>query len=743
MSARDILRSTEKSALIKNQIISNVVGKKSKKSGGRKGKISAAAFITAIIVIVVVFFSSGNLIPAAISDRLIESTDVQYADAVESKAVVFQQALATGDVPDNTAAKLRENNVLVGYINENGDFVEVNKANFSLGLKIGDKFIDANSFINEFNNNVSLYDAFNEATYSRAAYYYDDSAKTVFRKIGTNRNNFSDEEDFEETMSDIVGKGSNININSVSLVEKQRTNEQGNAETYYAYEENGTSASSSQYSAEDLINSVSNKNTASSSAEATLATANTINIADKISKEQKSSLFFLAFMENISKMKAGEGSDSRVNEAMNYLYKSSDSEVVDVDTGELIPVSGSMLESPSLYAILSDENMNVSDVKNYSSDRILKTVENQLGASDAYSSINNTVASSSNKISGSIGRLNTGNETASSEILNIVSPTISSSLINNSFDDINGGIYGGELLVEGAVNVGKSLAKASGATAGDDYAVKSYARLTGSILALDAEVDRMNRSPFDITSKNTFLGSIIYKFAIGIRNNNTFLGRALSFSSVVSNSILGILPTSHADDSKNSYLTNFGDCETINNIGAVGSASCSEIATFDTSTLDNIFNDAGFLEFINNNTTLDGNGKRTINQGSVLAKFILYNNERVTPIGVIDGGILNSLKQELSSITPQFNILSMVESLLSSSDNNDRIASGAAFVNSSSNPDWATYKYAQRYVSLARATESLRQYDGSSVAYNNLYGFEGDENPVVAFLNNYYMLANR
>ena len=61
MSARDILRSTEKSALIKNQIISNVVGKKSKKSGGRKGKISAAAFITAAIVIVVVFFSSGNL----------------------------------------------------------------------------------------------------------------------------------------------------------------------------------------------------------------------------------------------------------------------------------------------------------------------------------------------------------------------------------------------------------------------------------------------------------------------------------------------------------------------------------------------------------------------------------------------------------------------------------------------------------------------------------------------------------
>ena len=88
-------------------------------------------------------------------------------------------------------------------------------------------------------------------------------------------------------------------------------------------------------------------------------------------------------------------------------------------------------------------------------------------------------------------------------------------------------------------------------------------------------------------------------------------------------------------------------------------------------------------------------------------------------------------------------VLDMIKSFLGTSDNSKRIASGAAFVNSSNNPDWQTYKYAQRYVSLARATENLNRFAGDSTAYNHILYFEGDENPVMAFLNNYYKVANR
>ena len=117
-----------------------------------------------------------------------------------------------------------------------------------------------------------------------------------------------------------------------------------------------------------------------------------------------------------------------------------------------------------------------------------------------------------------------------------------------------------------------------------------------------------------------------------------------------------------------------------------------------------------------------------------MARFIDYNNDRITPIGVTDGGILESLNGGGFGRIPFISdILSMITTWLETSDEERMIASGEAFVNSDSNSDWQTYKYAQRYVSLARATESLRQYDGDNMAYSKIKYFEGTENPVVAY----------
>ena len=732
MSAEEILKVSEAAALKENQIIANVNGKKQVKKVGKKTGLGAAAFITAMLLVFLFFFSSGNIIPSAISERLIEETDVQYADAVASKMLVFQQALQAGDIPDNTATILKENGVLVGYL-QNGEFVENNKSGMSSVLLFDGEIITASDFVTKVNSDARLYDAFTKATYSRAAYYYDDSAQEVFKRIGTNRNNYTADSDFDEVMSSLVGEGSNINVNNVTLVEK----EDENGEKYYEYELVGTNASSSS-DAVALIESVSTKNTATSSVEATMNAADELNTADAISKKQRSELLFVAFMENISKMKAGEGSESKINEAMNYLYRESETSVVDTRTGEVITVKGSMVESPSLYAILSGEKISVEAVENYSSDRILKTIENQLGLTEASeATLDGTVASSDSGVKGSIGRfISSGGEAADTSALSTVAYTIDSSLINNSFETIDG-IKGGEMLVEGAVNVGAELAKASGATVGDAEAVKSYARLTTSVLALDAEADRLNRSPFDIASRNTFLGSIVYNIAINIQTNSLFQQFSSIFR-VVGYTVGEILPTASAEDGTERYLANFGDCERIESIGAVGSATCSQIATFDTSTLNNTFSDAGFIAFVEENTTLNENGVRTINKDSALADFIKYSVGGTMITGVIDGGILDSIVNNSSSVPFVSNILSMIKTFLGASESDKKIASGESFVNSSSNSDWETYKYAQRYVSLARATEALRQYADDETAYTYIKFFEGEENPVIAFLEEYY-----
>ncbi len=732
MDAEKVLRENEHSALDNNQIVSSVKGKKISINGSKKIKnFTAAGFITALIVVFAMLFGSGNMIPSAISERLIEETDVQYADAVESKKLVFQQALKNGELPDDTTRVLGEHGVKVGYM-ENGEFKEKNKTNGELVLKLNNKIITADDFVKEVNNNLELYEAFDSATYKRAAYYFDDAAEKVFRKIGTDRNNYTDESDFNEVISEKMGKGSNIEVSSASL----EKDENGN----YSIKEKGSSNSNGDV--KTFIEGVKNNNKSLTVNESTLNTADSLKVADTISKEQRSSLFYALFMENISKMKAGEGNESKINEAMNFLYEESESEIVDTETGEIIKTYGTALDSPSLYAVLSGEKMNAENAKNYSSDRILKTIENQIGE-NGNSTIKNTVASTSTKTTGSIGKLiSLGIESASEALINLVSPTVSSSLINNSYDTIRG-VNAGEFLVEGAVNTSRMLAQASGATAGDEETITQYARLNSKVLAMDAKVDRMRRSPFDITSKNTFLGSIVYNFAImASLNSSGVVGRVSSIISSTNAAVSALIPGVYADESSG-YLTSFGDCETYNTIGAVGSAQCSWNATFDTSTLNDTFNDVGFKNFVEANTTLSSSGSRTINNNSILADFILYNNERNTPLGVADGGILDSLNNNSGSVGFLSSVLELLEKFIGASDSDKRIATGAAFVNSSSNDDWETYKYAQRYVSLARATDALRQFSGNSTAYNNIIYFEGNENPVIAFLDNYYNLAQK
>ena len=698
MSAEEILKASERSA-----ITNHVTGKVAIKNHAKVKSFGAIGLVTLIIVALAIVFSFGNLIPAAISERLIEATDVQYADAVESKILVFQQALASGDVPANTVKRLEAQGVKVEGSN----------------LVFKGETISAGNFVNKVKSDVNLYKAFTAATYDRAAYYYDESAEMVFKKIGTNRDNYTASSDFDAVMTGLVGKGSNINVSNVGLVEK--TDEKG--KKYTEYEVIGENAGSNGASAEDFVRIVSENNLDEDEFKATMDATTALNNADIISKEQKSAIFYMAFMENISKMKAGEGNSSKINEAMNYLFRETESSVVDTKTGEVIKTKGSMLESPSLYAILSGEKVNVNEVTNYASDRVLKTVGNKSGFDNVSNDTrDSTITSAAEKTKGTIGRYLVSGETAANyDSLSSVVPTINDSMVNNGFETI-GGIYGGEMLVEGAVNVGRMLAKSSGSTVGDGNSVKEYARLTSDILAMDAEVDRMERSPFDITSPNTFLGSIVHKIATS--------GVLKVFGG-------SITTKTFADDKSTNYLSNFGDCKTIGSIGGVGTATCSEIDTFDTSTLNDTFNDPEFNAFVEENTELE-DGKRTVKKDSVLADFIKYNNERITPIGVMDGGILEAIQNKSSKIPFISSIISLIKAWLGASEEDKAVATGKVFVNSSSNPDWGKYKYAQRYVSLARATDALRQYDGDETAYTNLKYFEGSENPVVAFLTEYY-----
>ena len=84
-----VLRGSE---LVATNFKSSVTGKTPIKSN-KKRSFGALWLVIAALVVFGVMFGAGNLLPSMISERLIETFDMQWADAVESKIIVFQQAL--------------------------------------------------------------------------------------------------------------------------------------------------------------------------------------------------------------------------------------------------------------------------------------------------------------------------------------------------------------------------------------------------------------------------------------------------------------------------------------------------------------------------------------------------------------------------------------------------------------------------------------------------------------------------
>ncbi len=739
MSAEEELRQNEEAAINNSQFISHVGGKKQISSkGGSKliKKFSATGVLIGILVLLAFIFTSGNIIPSTIMMKLLNVSDSQYyANEKVSKQLVFQWMMKSGEIPKDEVEILKQRNVLVGY-EENGEFIETNSADRELSLKMNNKIISSDQFMKEVSTNVELYDDIDEATYGRAPMYDNETTKRILEEYGLSKNDF--DTSFNDTMAEKLSDGSDVVIGTVSFNDGQSNNENNLS---VDGEVTSTNSRSSEY-----INAVSEQTTATTETQATLDSAASLALADTISLEQRATKFYILMMQAFSRMIAGDGKSSINNEQMNYLSHS-DKTISINEKGEQVVSVGSPLESPSFRAIFQDTSIDPKSVSNYSSDRIILLTENVTNTKTSNSTIINTVSSVTSKIRGFITRLLPGgNKTANKAVLSLSEPIINSSLENNGFDTIKG-IYAGELLVQGAVTTGSKIARIRGGSAADANAIHAYLKFNNTILAMDAAADRLHRSPFDITSKNTFLGSIVYKFAMSFYNNRKLFGIFNTVSSIINttkNSIIGLIPGVYADDINN-YLSVFGDCRRVGSIGAEGSVGCSEIDVFDPSTLNDPFNNPDFIAFTEKNTELNESGTRIVKENSDLENYIKYNNERVTPLGVTDGGILESLssEQNSSSISLVSNLVQMVKSFINSPDSNKKIATGEAFLNSASNPKWQTYKYAQRYVSLAKTIASLREFSSYPTAFNNIQYFEGEIDPVTAFTNHYHQVAER
>lgn len=158
--------------------------------------------------------------------------------------------------------------------------------------------------------------------------------------------------------------------------------------------------------------------------------------------------------------------------------------------------------------------------------------------------------------------------------------------ITRDFTEVFGEDYG-NALVKGSSSLMAKNHQASGGSPGNDAMLALFHQEQQSILAYESQQERNTLSPFDISSQNTFLGSIIYRFSTLSNSliSRSALSSILSFKSILSNSTSQLLPTSSALG-ETSFIRSYGHCPELEAIGARGDAFCNPYYITDLTTIE-------------------------------------------------------------------------------------------------------------------------------------------------------------
>lgn len=783
MPGASYFRSSEQAALAGPRTFYTGTGKlptvsKVSLTGKRKRGGFAALIVTLLIGIGGGAFlsSSNSLLAPAMEALFTEKTDTQYTSSTLRTRKIIQYMLK-GDYPVNHSwlgankynhfsstfkRRLANNNIeVVG----SGSNKTLRYTNPTTNQTID---VSADDFDTIFRDNLDFRDAYTTSTRGRVANFFDTAANRIYQKLGISRNLFddyrqtgdadADMDNYRDTMSEKF-EGSETDLGNFGQ-ETYEDPETGETEVdpnpELAGNDSATSGSAPDAEAEvranGFLSSVVDKiGDVSNWACAFLNVGNMIAVAVAANEIYQSINYFMGLMENISKMKAGEGDESAVNSVLNFMSTPATANVEDYQNAQANPngknttvnlseteVSGTPLEAKGVQLILANAPTSASSTANYSLERSSKVILGALttsGATMTTCAITQGVASIAaiavNLVPGAgllktLGGvfvkavISTALSVALGAFLGFMIPTIAQALFTNVFENATG-IPAGELFARGAsasnTRVGRS---GSGQSLSSADAAIAYNQATNIVLAQDAELDRYNHSPFDTTNQNTFFGSIAYSLLpITTSSQATSLASLLR---TTSNSLSSLIGSVSAAGEGTTYMTTFGDCPNLESIGAKGDIYCNPITTTDTSTINIEPDDATYTSWIENNVNCDDEDNCEIKDDTNLAYYVSYCTERDSPFGIADANIMNEFSPTddagiVGSFLENLPILGDILGVAESAEiiNNMGWITGSNCVNTESNTNWNTeYKYYQRYVEDQRILTQLGAYEGET-----------------------------
>ncbi|MBR3052108.1 hypothetical protein IKG60_00620 [Candidatus Saccharibacteria bacterium] len=589
------------------------VGKKSK---FKMAKISAAAAIVLLVAMVAVavatiggpLFMIGNL-DFNLQDALGFTGTIGILE--KQAEYVVDDEMARGEVPDKLAGKLAAHGLTVGQVASNGDFVRTNVyladidelkdvavlGNFQtqateegqLAMLYDDKVIRAGEFVAAVESNPVMYAEFSAALEIGALYWYESSdVQSALSEAGVTRSLFAnwvdkgDEEENEKQFREIIEGGidgsSDVEVGGWDLY--TTTTGEGDTEHTEEVTVDGAEKISGGDSGAGIVSGLASRIKDDSTEIATDKAAQLLNTAVSASEPWKAAKIFMMIEESIQQARI-EGNGA-VNYVMNLLNEETEVEYTDVTTGQTVKTKDSILTTPNFVAAVSAGKYSKSEAANFSRDGVLLAAK----MSDGGIIQDTVVATDGQKQSRGVLKMGHSAE-ASADALSVVNDRIDVAMVQKN-SDIVASIIGGNYALEGGANLSNMVNKKAVAAMGsDEETITAYHQEVKEVLARKAEAERATKSPFDISSPYTFMGSLARSLAnVIVRNNASGNGGSVvaTIASLTGESMKSTVGNVIADGKDDSYEMTHGEhCETVNGAAGVeGDIYCNAQTTIST-----------------------------------------------------------------------------------------------------------------------------------------------------------------
>lgn len=419
-----------------------------------------------------------------------------------------------------------------------------------------------------------------------------------------------------------------------------------------------------------------------------------INQAARAIKVAQTLNFVTSVLEAIDRVKLGEGNSAAMNYFMEGMSKRGDTVLKEGDTEVVLRENTSTWESPALGQLYGDKAVSSDDpvAQKHNTDGAIATGLKANGAWWGVAELAQSVADAGGSVTGwrvcattqafssllglvqdiakyrHVVEAATGPvgwivgavdltasliieavtkagpslalQTATTLFVKFVAPSIAQWLAMDLISNMAGEDAAYAMMSGFNMYMGRQLQSSSGIPGNKKQVIAQY-RLTQEVIAEEAELERQTLSPFDASSKNTFLGSIL--------NSLTPMAMALKSSSVmtavtsglttVGSSLSALMPSVDAITDEVSYSVSLNeDCPYLSSVGLVGDAYCNPYFVSDYSTISEdpyeVFNKVGDENFVDVNAE-----NPQIKEGSELSKWAVACSARSSEFGYVDPGI--------------------------------------------------------------------------------------------------------